>query len=185
MLITLDPTGVRNRGQVPHHVAARRPLAGARVGLVSNGLGRAEDLLDAVYSLLREDAGVAGAVLVRKPHRSVPPLPEDWDRLLTGADVVITGFGGCGSCSTRSIRDAMELEWAGIPSVALVHEDMLPAVEAMTRLADMPDYPYVVVGRTRTSLCDWDDATVAAVAKEIAGEAMALLDSAMQGQSAE
>lgn len=185
MLITLDPTGVRNRGQVPHHVAARRSLAGARVGLVSNGLGRAEDLLDAIYSLLRDDAGVASAVLVRKLHRSVPPLPEDWDRLLTGADVVIAGFGGCGSCSTRTIRDAMELEWAGIPSVALVHEDMLPAVDAMTRLADMPDYPYVVVSRSRTSLCDWDDATVAMVAKEIAGETMTLLGGTAAGRSAE
>ena len=111
MLITLDPTGVRNRGQVPHRVAARRPLAGARVGLVSNGLGRAEDLLDAVYALLRDDAGVASAVLVRKPHRSVPPLPEDWDRLLTGADVVIAGFGGCGSCSTRT--SATRWNWSG------------------------------------------------------------------------
>ena len=108
----------------------------------------------------------------------MPPLPADWDRLLTNTDVVIAGFGGCGSCSTRTIRDAMELEWAGIPSVALVHEDMLPAVDAMTRLAGMPDYPYVVVGRARTSLCDWDDANVAAVAKEIAAEASALLDGA-------
>jgi hypothetical protein len=185
MLITLDPTGVRNRGQVPHRKAARRPLAGARVGLVSNGLGRAEDLLDAVYSVLREDASVGDAVLVRKPHRSVPPLSEDWDRLMTDTDVVIAGFGGCGSCSTRTIRDAMELEWAGIPSVALVHEDMLPAVDAMTRLADMPDYPYVVVGRARTSICDWDDATVATVGKEVAGETIALLDGASGGKSAE
>jgi hypothetical protein len=62
---------------------------------------------------------------------------------------------------------------------------MLPAVDAMTRLADMPDYPYVVVGRARTSLCDWDDATAAAVAKEIAGEAMALLDGAVLGTAAD
>jgi hypothetical protein len=54
----------------------------------------------------------------------------------------------------------------------------------MTRLADMPDYPYVAVGRTRTSLCDWDDATVAAVAKEIAGETMALLGAAAHERSA-
>jgi hypothetical protein len=48
----------------------------------------------------------------------------------------------------------------------------------------MPDYPYVVVGRARTSLCDWDDATVAAVAKEIAGETIALLGAAADGRSA-
>jgi hypothetical protein len=42
-----------------------------------------------------------------------------------------------------------------------------------------------VVGRSRTSLCDWDDATVATVAKEIAGEAMALLGGTAAGRSAE
>jgi hypothetical protein len=178
MLITLDPTGIRPRDQGTRRMAARRPLAGARVGLVSNGLGRTEALLMEVYRLLRESAGAGGAFLVRKPHRSTPPRPEDWEKLLSDADVVIAGFGGCGSCSTRSVRDAMELEWEGIPSVALVHEDMLPGVQAMTRLAGMPDYRYVVVDRGRTSLCDWDDATVESVASQVAGEVAALLGSA-------
>lgn len=175
MLITLDPTGARHSDTTARRVAPRKPLAGARVGLVSNGLGRTEDLLWEAYRLLKESAGVGDAFLVRKPQRSTPPLPEDWDKLLTEADVAIAGFGGCGSCSTRSIRDAMELEWEGIPSVAVVHEDMLPGVRAMTRLAGMPDYGYVVVDRSRTSLCDWDDSSVAATAKEIAGEVEALL----------
>ena len=175
MLITLDPTGARHSDTSARRVAPRRPLAGARVGLVSSGLGRTEDLLREVYRLLRESAGVGDAFLIRKPQRSTPPLPADWEKLLTDADVAIAGFGGCGSCSTRSIRDAMELEWEGIPSVAVVHEDMLPGVRAMTRLAGMPGYRYVVVDNSRTSLCDWDDSTVASVAKEIAGEAEALL----------
>lgn len=175
MIITLDPTGVRTGDHDSRHTAARRPLAGARVGLVSNGLGRTEDLLMEVHRLLRQNAGVGDAFLVRKPQRSTPPRPEDWEKLLSDADVAIAGFGGCGSCSTRSIRDAMELEWEGVPSVALVHEDMLPGVRAMTRLARMPDYRYVVVDNNRTSLCDWDDATIESVAKEIADEAAALL----------
>jgi hypothetical protein len=175
MLTTLDPTGTRHSDQAGRCAAPRRPLAGARVGLVSNGLGRTVDLLTQVHQLLRESAGVGEAFLIRKPERSTPPTPEDWQRLLAEADVAISGFGGCGSCSTRSIRDAMELEWEGIPSVALVHEDMLPGVRAMTRLAGMPDYRYVVVGNSRTSVCDWDDVTVATVAKEIADEAAALL----------
>lgn len=45
----------------------------------------------------------------------------------------------------------------------------------MTRLARMPGYPYVVEDRNRTSLCDWDDATIESVAKEAAAEAAALL----------
>jgi hypothetical protein len=69
----------------------------------------------------------------------------------------------------------MELEWEGIPSVALVHEDMLPGVRAMTRMAGMPDYRYVVVDRSRTSLCDWDDLTIESVAKQVADEVATLL----------
>ena len=177
MIITLDPTGARPGDQHSRHPAARRPLTGLRVGLVSNGLGRTEDLLEEVHRLLRQSAGVGDAFLVRKPQRSTPPRPEDWEKLLSDADVAIAGFGGCGSCSTRSIRDAMELEWEGIPSVALVHQDMLPGVRAMTRLAGMPDYRYIVVDRGRTSLCDWDDPTIESVAKEIADEVAALLGS--------
>ena len=177
MLITLDPTGARPGDQASRRMAARRPLAGARVGLVSNGLGRTEDLLTQVYRLLKESAGTGDAFLIRKPQRSTPPRPEDWAKLLREADVAIAGFGGCGSCSTRSIRDAMELEWEGIPSVALVHQDMLPGVRAMTRLARMPGYPYVVVDRSRTSLCDWDDPTIESVAKEVADRTAALLGS--------
>ena len=81
---------------------------------------------------------------------------------------------GVRSGDKDSVRDAMELEWEGIPSVALVHEDMLPAVRAMIRLAGMPDYRYVV-GRDKTSLCDWDDATIEAVAGQVAGRVEMLL----------
>ena len=45
MLITLDPTGVRHSDTTARRVAPRKPLTGVRVGLVSNGLGRTEDLL--------------------------------------------------------------------------------------------------------------------------------------------
>ena len=51
----------------------------------------------------------------------------------------------------------------------------MAARRPLTRLARMPGYPYVVVDRSRTSLCDWDDATIESVAKEAAAEAAALL----------
>ncbi len=175
MLITLDPTGVSSRDPGTRSPAPRRPLVGARVGLVSNGLGRTSELLGEVHGLLQEDAEVGTAFVVEKPHRSSPPRPDDWQKLLTEADVVVAGFGGCGSWSTRTVRDAMELEWEGIPAAALVHEDMLPGVRAMTRLAGMPDYRYVVVDDSRTSLCDWDDATLESVAKAISAEVLELL----------
>ena len=126
MLITLDPTGARPGDQASRQMAARRPLAGARVGLASNGLGLTEDLLTQVYRPQKESAGTGGMFLIRKLQRSTPPQPEDWAKLLSDADVAIADFGGCGSGSTRSIRGPMELEREGIPSVALVHQGCFP-----------------------------------------------------------
>ena len=64
------------------------------IGLVANGLGRGEVLLDRLYDRLSEDAEMNGAVRVLKPSVSVAPEPGDWARLTSEATVAITGFGG-------------------------------------------------------------------------------------------
>lgn len=69
-------------------------LDGQVIGLVANGLGRGEILLDRLYENLSKDADVAGAVRVLKPSVSVPPEPADWARLTSEATIAITGFGG-------------------------------------------------------------------------------------------
>jgi hypothetical protein len=93
-LIGLDPTS----GPLPAARArtATRPasLDGAVVGLVANGLGEAEAFLSALYDELTVATDVAGAVPVLKSSVSVPPDPDDWQRLTSGATVAITGFGG-------------------------------------------------------------------------------------------
>jgi hypothetical protein len=93
-LIGLDPTS----GPLPDARGrpATRPasLDGAVVGLVANGLGEAEAFLRALYDELTIATGVAGAVPVLKSSVSVPPDPDDWQRLTAGATVAITGFGG-------------------------------------------------------------------------------------------
>lgn len=42
------------------------------------------------------------------------------------------------------MRDAIEFEWAGVPSVALVTASFVPAVQMMSRVSGMSGYPYVV-----------------------------------------
>ena len=37
------------------------------------------------------------------------------------------------------------MEWAGIPSVAIVHEALAGSADAMKKMSRMPDYPYVRV----------------------------------------
>ena len=69
-------------------------LDGHVIGLVANGLGRGEVLLDRLYENLADDADVAGAVRVVKSSVSVAPEPADWARLTSEATIAITGFGG-------------------------------------------------------------------------------------------
>ena len=42
------------------------------------------------------------------------------------------------------MRDAIELEWAGRPTVAIVVDALVGAAEQMKRVSRMPEYPYVV-----------------------------------------
>ena len=92
--IGLDPT----TGPLPEpsgRAAVRTAsLDGAVIGLVANGLGEAEAFLDALYEELANVHKVAGSIAVLKPSVSVPPDPDDWQRLTEGATVAITGFGG-------------------------------------------------------------------------------------------
>ncbi len=94
-IVALDPTSGPLR-TVSEHQLAPRPasLDGLRLGLVVNGLGRGEDLLDAVAIELGTIAGIAGVEKVVKASVSIPPDPGDWSRLTEGAAVAITGFGG-------------------------------------------------------------------------------------------
>ena len=92
-LICLDPT---NRPHTVPRRAASRPasLENATVGLVSNTLGRSRELLHRVHEQLAAIAPSARPLEIVKPHKSVPPSPEDWQRLTSEATLALTGFGG-------------------------------------------------------------------------------------------
>ena len=93
-LIGLDPTsGAIVGGNRP---LPPRPLSlkGHTLGLVANGLGRGEAMLDLVAEALMQEDGLAGVVKVVKGSVSIPPDEHDWARLTEGATVAITGFGG-------------------------------------------------------------------------------------------
>jgi hypothetical protein len=63
------------------------------------------------------------------------------------------------------LRDAIELEWAGRPSVAIVTDSLVGAAEMMKRVSHMPEYPYVVTPFPVGNL----------TADEIAGRARAMI----------
>jgi hypothetical protein len=174
-LIGLDPTATPRGGA--SRLLAPRPatLEGATIALVINGLGRSEELLHAIYDRIAAQVPGTRCLPVVKSGTSVAPKPDDWERLIAGADVAITGFGGCGSCSTRSFRDAIELEWAGVPSATMIHEAVELGVRMLARLTRMEEYPYVRVGKPFTNLGEWSDGEIEQLADQIAPQVLALL----------
>ena len=69
----------------------------------------------------------------------------------------------------------MELEWAGIPSVAIVHQSMEGTARAMARVSGMPDYGFVTVGYPHIPLAVWTDEEIDEVAHTLAPRLLALL----------
>lgn len=167
-VVTLDPTNGPLESESGFRLAERPiSLAGQVLGVIANGLGDSEIMFDALLDVLAESEHLAGVIKVVKPNVSVPPYPHQWEEIKR-ATVAITGFGGCGSCSTRSMRDALDLEEAGIPAVCVVHAALVPAVQAMARLVGVRDYPIAVVGYPHVPIAHWTKDEALALAGEIA-----------------
>jgi hypothetical protein len=66
------------------------------------------------------------------------------------------------------LRDAVELEWAGVPSVAVIHESMAGTARAMAGVSGMPDYEFVTVGYPHVPLAIWTAEEIREVARELA-----------------
>jgi hypothetical protein len=94
-IVCLDPTSGPLERRDSRTFRSRPPtLSGAVVGLVINGIGRSDAMMDALYEELANEVELAGKVRVVKGSVSVPPEKPDWERLTKEATVAITGFGG-------------------------------------------------------------------------------------------
>jgi hypothetical protein len=73
------------------------------------------------------------------------------------------------------LRDAVELEWSGIPSVAVVHQAMYGSARAIARISGMPEYPFLTVDYPHVPLAVWTDEEIDEVARDLAPQIVALL----------
>ena len=69
----------------------------------------------------------------------------------------------------------MELEWAGIPAVAIVHEAMEGSARAMARVSGMADYEFLTVPYPHIPLAVWTDDEIDEVARVLAPQVLARL----------
>jgi hypothetical protein len=167
-VLTLDPRSANVQPQERGRLAVRpATLRGQTLGIIANGLGDSEIMFDRLAAILTETHELAAIIKIVKPSVAVPPYPEQWLTITDHATVAVTGFGGCGSCSTRSMRDALDLEAAGIPAVCVVHDALVPAVKALAQFLGAVDYPVVTVGYPHDPSGHWTKEEAFELAEQI------------------
>jgi hypothetical protein len=61
------------------------------------------------------------------------------------------------------VRDAIEMEWEGIPAVAIVHEDLAGSANAMKKISKMEDYPFIEIKKPLPAVGEWTDEEIDAL----------------------
>jgi len=73
------------------------------------------------------------------------------------------------------LRDAIELEWAGIPTATIIHKAVQGSAEAMAKLSGVPDFEFIVVDYPYTPTALWSKEEIRDLAHEVAPRVRARL----------
>jgi hypothetical protein len=155
-------------------------LQGLRVGLLDNGKEFSDVVLDALAETLRRDHGVTDIRIWRKgfPAKGAPFIAE----MAAASDVAISGVGHCGSSSPWSIHDAVNLERAGCPTVALISRSFCPLAQIVAKGVGYPALPIVLLPHP---IGEADTAKISSKGHEAAAECVRLLTSASSAVASE
>jgi hypothetical protein len=160
-------------GPEPVVLTAPRPtLTGLRVGVLDNGKPNAGVLLTRVAEeLVRRSGARLGLVTEKGPggNAATPCTPEVFARLVDECDVVLTGSADCGSCTSWSVHDTVQLERAGLPAVVATTThfvDLTRRVAAGFGLAEarIAVFPHPLGGTDEATIHAWADAATPEVA---------------------
>jgi hypothetical protein len=166
----LDPTIETEEESIDF---APRPvnLRGLRIGLIENTKKNAEAVLRKLAEKLEALHGMTTEVLVHKPQRA--PVKEAQIAELKGrTDFAIAGVGDCGACSSGSLLDAIILEKAGIPAIAIVTDAFHATAREMAELWGVPNFRFVMMPHPLASLTPEE---IEGRADELLGRVIALL----------
>ena len=177
--IVMLPTGAPTASAMQ---PAERPksLAGVRVGLIDNGKEFSELVLEALAETLRREHGVTRIKFWRKgfPAKGAPFIAE----MAAETDVAISGVGHCGSSSPWSVIDAVNLEKAGVPSIALISRSFCPLGQIVARGEGHGSLPIVMLPHP---IGEADSAKIAQKGADAAAECVRLLTTPAEAVGAE
>lgn len=142
MIRMLNPVSPRREGEIK---PANRisSIEGQLVGLLHNGKHGGEELLIGIRDRLLEHMPKINFEYRRKPHAAAPAnfLPSVFGRW----KAAVVAVGDCGSCSSWSVYDSIELEKAGIPTVLIVSRPFVAMNHIEAKRLLMPSLSMIVV----------------------------------------
>ncbi len=174
----LDPTIATDEEPI-EYVPRPTDLRGLRIGLIENTKKNAEAVLIKLAEKLAAAHGMSAELLLRKPQRA-PVKDAQIVELKDRADFVIAGVGDCGACSSGILLDAIMLERAGIPAIAIVTDAFNATAREMAELWGVPNFRFVMMPHPLASLTA---AEIDRRADELLGKVTALLKEGQQAGS--
>jgi hypothetical protein len=175
----LMPIGAQQTQTIP---MAPRPMAlrGLRVALLDNGKEFSDIVLDGLAQALARDFEVTDIKFWRKgfPAKGAPFISE----MAAESDVAISGVGHCGSSSPWSVIDAVNLEKAGVPTVALISRSFCPLGQIVGRGVGHIGVPIVMLPHP---IGEADETRIAQKGIDAAAECVRLLTTPADLVSAE
>jgi hypothetical protein len=143
-------------------------LTGVRIGVLDNGKPNALLLLTRVGEQLAKRTGATLALVTDKGpggNAATPCTPEVMQRLTDQCDVALTGSADCGSCTSWSVHDTVQLEHLSIPTVVATTTDFTELTHKVAAGFGLPDariavFPHPLGGTPDDTIVAWADAAV-------------------------
>jgi hypothetical protein len=113
----LEPVVTTEHPTVP----SARPLAdltGRRIAFVDNSKVNANLFLSRVSQVLVDRFGIVAGPTIRKAAPKDCLAEKDLDQI-AACEAVVQCFGDCGTSTSMSVADAVEIERRGIPAVTV------------------------------------------------------------------
>jgi hypothetical protein len=143
-------------------------LTGLRIGVLDNGKPNAGLLLGRVGAQLAARTGATLVLVTEKgpgANAATPCTEAVFERLRSECDVVLTGSADCGSCTSWSVHDTIQLERSGTPTVVATTTRFVELTRRVAAGFGVPEarvavFPHPLGGTDDDTIIAWADASV-------------------------
>jgi hypothetical protein len=173
-ITVLNPIGpVRRTRQIGSPAVS--DLAGLRIAVLDNTKPNAVEVMGRIGQLLVDDYGAASCTVLRKLSSSQGASEQQFRAIADGYDLVITGSGDCGSCTSWSALDAAELEHRGVPAILLVTDPFVPLARTLVGSSGVANLrfaqiPHPIGGKPADQVVALADQVIESVVSQLKSE---------------